>query len=661
MAEAKKSLVIVESPTKAKTIGKFLRDNYKIVSSMGHLIDLPKKRMGIDIENNFKPTYVVMPSRKKIFEEIKKCIAEADKVYLATDPDREGEAIGWHIKEQTKEKKEFLRVIFHEITLPAVREAFSHPGSIDKNLVEAQQARRILDRLVGYFLSPLLWRKIVRGLSAGRVQSVALRLIVEREREIQAFLPREYWEIEAELRKRRVVGSGRQQKIFKARLVKIGDEKVEIRNENEAYGIVNDLKSKTFKVQDIQEKKRLRSPFAPFVTSTMQQDAFNKLKFTAAKTMMIAQQLYEGIELGEEGPIGLITYMRTDSTRVANSAIEEVRDFILKKFGKEYLPDKPNAYKVKKAAQEAHEAIRPTSLSRSPESVKQFLTRDQYKLYELIYKRFIASQMTPAVYLNITVNIVADKYLFVASGSQVLFEGFLAIYKVEDEEKAEKKVLPPLEKDEVLDLIKLEPGQHFTKPPARFSESSLVKELEEDGIGRPSTYAPIIQTIVNRDYVRRQKGYFFATELGMKVCDMLVKYFPKVMDVKFTARMEEELDEIEEGKIEYTKVLRDFYGPFKESLDFAQENIKKEVIISNEVCEVCGKPMVIKWGRKGKFLSCSGYPACKNAKSITTGVRCPEPGCGGELVERRSRRGVFYGCSNYPKCKHISTKLPQET
>ncbi|MDD4909770.1 MAG: type I DNA topoisomerase [Candidatus Omnitrophica bacterium] len=659
MSEEKKPLVIVESPTKAKTIGKFLAGKYNIVSSMGHLIDLPKKNIGIDIEDGFKPSFVVMPSRKKVFEEIKKAVAESDTVYLATDPDREGEAIGWHIMERMKDKKKFLRVAFHEITLQAIKNAFSHPVDINEDLVKAQQARRILDRIVGYLLSPLLWRKIVRGLSAGRVQSVALRLIVEREREIQAFKPQEYWDIEAELMKQKAGALKRGHKSFQAKLMKIAGEKVQINNEKEAYGIINDLKEKSFKVEDVQDKEKRRNPFAPFVTSTMQQDGFNKLKFTAAKTMMVAQQLYEGIELGDEGPVGLITYMRTDSTKVANSAIGELRNFILERFGKEYLPDEPNVYKVKKSAQEAHEAVRPTSVLRTPDLVKSFLTGDQYKLYDLIYKRFVASQMKPAVYLNTAVDITADQYQLVANGSNVVFEGFLAIYKLEEEDEEKKNILPALEKGEPLDLVKLDPGQHFTKPPARFSESSLVKALEENGIGRPSTYAPIIQTIVYRDYVRRQKGYFSATELGMKVCDMLVEYFPKVMDVKFTALMEEELDDIEEGKIELARVLSDFYEPFKQSLDFAQENIKKEIITSDEVCGVCGKPMVIKWGRRGKFLSCSGYPDCKSSKSITTGIKCPQPECGGELIERHSRRGAFYGCSNFPKCRYTANKLPE--
>jgi DNA topoisomerase-1 len=511
---------------------------------------------------------------------------------------------------------------------------------------------------VGYFLSPLLWKKIVRGLSAGRVQSVALRLIIEREKQIKNFLPREYWEIEAELEK--VQGTGyRVQDSFLAKLEKIEDKKAEIKNEEEANKLVNDIKDKTFKVLEIKKTEKKRYPEAPFITSTLQQEAFNKLRFSATKTMIVAQQLYEGIDIGEANPVGLITYMRTDSPRVAPEAVKEVRRLILKEFGKIYLPDEPNVYKVRKLAQEAHEAVRPTLISRSPESLKEFLSPEQYKLYELIYNRFLASQMTPARYSITTVDIQAGRYLFMASGSTLIFDGFTAVYNKNNEDKG-KNIIPPLEKDEALDLIRLIPSQHFTKPPARFSDSSLVKALEENGIGRPSTYAPIIYTLILRDYARRLKGYFYPTELGFKVCDMLVEYFPKIMDVKFTALMEEKLDEIEEGRLDKIKVLKDFYAPFKTSLDFAQQHIKKEVVTTEEICAQCGKPMIIKWGRKGKFLSCSDYPKCKNSKSITSGVKCPEPNCGGELIERRSRRGFFYGCSNFPKCKFTSKTLPQE-
>jgi len=650
----KGSLVIVESPTKAKTISQILGGNFSVVSSYGHLIDLPKKELGVDIEKGFLPSYVVVSGREKIITALKKESKNKSNIYVATDPDREGEAIGWQIKMRLFKGQNVLRVVFHEITPSAIKEAFGSPREFDLNMIEAQASRRILDRIVGYFLSPLLWKKIARGLSAGRVQSVALKLIVERERLINSFIPQEYWEIEAELSKKDTGVS------FLAKLEKIEDNKIEIKNKLQADGIVTDINNKLFIVSEIKKAERKRYPYPPFITSTLQQDAFNKLRFNANKTMIIAQQLYEGIDIGKESPGGLITYMRTDSPNVAPEALKEVRSLILKKFGKDYLPQKPNVYKLKKHAQAAHEAIRPTLISHSPESLKEFLTGDQYKLYELIYRRFIASQMTPARYLVTIANIMAEKYLFTASGTVTVFDGFMAIYNKDNEEEKEKKILPALAKDEILDLIKLITSQHFTKPPARFSDSSLVKALEEDGIGRPSTYAPIIYTLVLRDYARRIKGYFHPTELGFKVCEMLVEYFPKVMDVKFTALMEEELDEIEEGRLQRLKVLEDFYAPFKACLDFAQKNIKKEVIETGQMCDKCGAPMIIKWGRKGKFLSCSAYPKCKNAKSITTGVKCPQPECGGELIERRSKRGFFYGCSNYPKCNFISKDLPQE-
>ena len=655
----KGSLVIVESPTKAKTISQILGGNFSVVSSYGHLIDLPKKELGVDIEKGFLPSYVVVSGREKIITALKKESKGKKNIYVATDPDREGEAIGWQIKMRLFKDQNVLRVVFHEITPAAVKEAFNSPRDFDLKMIEAQASRRILDRLVGYFLSPLLWKKIVRGLSAGRVQSVALRLLVEREKQINNFIPQEYWEIEAELKK---VTSPKSQvtNSFLAKLEKIEDKKAEIKNKEQAERLVSDIKDKQFIVSEIKKAERKRYPYPPFITSTLQQEAFNKLRFNAGKTMMIAQQLYEGIDIGELSPVGLITYMRTDSTHVAPEALKEVRSLILKNFGKDYLPKTPNVYKLKKHAQAAHEAIRPTLISHSPQSLKEFLTGDQYKLYELIYRRFIASQMTPARYLVTTANITAEKYLFTASGTVTIFDGFLALYNNDNDEEKEKNILPVLAKDEILDLIKLMPSQHFTKPPARFSDSSLVKVLEEEGIGRPSTYAPIIYTLVLRDYARRIKGYFHPTELGFKVCEMLVEYFPKVMDIKFTALMEEELDEIEEGRRERLKVLEDFYAPFKASLDFAQKNIKKEVIETGEICAQCGKPMIIKWGRRGKFMSCSAYPKCKNSKSITSGVKCPQPECGGELIERRSKRGFFFGCSNYPKCTFISKDLPQD-
>jgi DNA topoisomerase-1 len=649
-----KNLVIVESPTKAKTISRILGCDYTVVSSMGHLIDLPRKKLGVDIDEGFKPQYEVIPGRQKILNSLKKEAKEKDKIYVATDPDREGEAIGWQIRDRIFKKKKVYRVIFHEITPAAVNAAFKHPRDFDEKMVEAQVGRRVLDRIVGYFLSPLLWRKIARGLSAGRVQSVALKLIIEREKAINSFVSQEYWEIEAELKKQGP------KKTFKAQLEKIEDKKAEIGNKEEADKLVNDIKDKPFKVLDVKKTQKQRFPDPPFITSTLQQDGFTKLRYNATKTMIVAQQLYEGIDIGEEMPVGLITYMRTDSTRVAPEAISEVRNYIPEKFGKDYLPEKPNVYKVKKLAQEAHEAIRPSSIHRTPESLKALLSPAQYKLYELIYNRFLASQMTPARYLSTSVDIQVERYLFSASGSKLIFDGFTAAYNKNNENNKGKNEIPELEKEEILDLVQLLPSQHFTKPPPRYSDSSLVKALEEEGIGRPSTYAPIISTLILRDYIRRLKGYFNPTELGFKVCDMLVEYFPKIMDTKFTALMEEELDEIEEGRLGRNKVLEDFYAPFKSNLDYAQANIKKEVITTDEACEKCGKPMIVKWGRKGKFLSCSGFPECKFSKSITTGVKCPEPDCGGELIERRSRRGFFYGCTSYPKCTFTSRTLPQQ-
>ncbi|MDD5574375.1 MAG: type I DNA topoisomerase [Candidatus Omnitrophica bacterium] len=656
---SKKSIVIVESPAKARTISKFLGDNFSVVSSMGHIVDLPQKKLGVEIDKDYKAEYVVIPGKKKLLSELKKNAKTADAVYFATDPDREGEAIGWNLKEWMDLKKQkVFRVEFHEITKAAIDEAFRSPRCFNEDRIRAQQARRILDRIVGYFLSPLLWRKVTRGLSAGRVQSVALRLIVEREKEIQAFVPQEYWSIDAELKKHE--GSSREKKVFKASLEKIDGRKIQITSEEEARKIVADLEGKDYKVESVDKTTRSRSPLPPFITSTLQQDAFNKLRYSATKTMFIAQQLYEGIEVGEEGPVGLITYMRTDSTQVAQTALKEVRSFISSRYGAPYLPESPRVYKSRKLAQEAHEAIRPTSVQRSPKDMEACLTPEQFKLYELIWKRFVASQMNPAQMEQTSVVILADGYSFKATGSRTVFDGFSVLYKSdEDAEEESKKELPPLAQGELLSLQKLEPGQHFTKPPARYSEGSLIKALEEDGVGRPSTYAPTISTLVSRDYVRREKGYLLPTELGVKVSELLVGYFPQVMDITFTAHMEEELDMIEDGKADWVKILNEFYAPFKEKLDFAAQDIKKEVIYSDEICDKCGKPMVIKWGRKGKFLSCSDYPTCKNAKSISSGVKCPAPGCGGDLILRRSYRGrSFYGCSNYPKCTFTSQELP---
>lgn len=658
-----KNLVIVESPAKAKTINKFLGKNYTVTSSMGHIIDLPKSRLGVDVENDFKPEYIVMTERRKNLTALKKEADGKQAIYLCADPDREGEAISYHLKNAlADEKKKFYRVTFDEITKDAVVEAFKHPRDIDMQLVNAQQARRILDRIVGYTLSPLLWKKVSRGLSAGRVQSVAVRLIVEREDEIKKFKPQEYWDIEADLKRKGDTPADK----FTAKLAGHNGKKVEITRKEAADHILNELKRQAFIVGDIKEGKKRKNPYPPFTTSKLQQEAFNKLRFSGARTMQIAQTLYEGVEIKGEGSVGLITYMRTDSVRISKDAQLSAKNYILDKFGKRYYPEIPNFYKSRKSAQEAHEAVRPTLPLREPDSVKNSLSPDQLKLYQLIWNRFVASQMSPAVYSQTTADIKAGDYLFKASATKVVFDGYTVVYEAEkekdDDDEEGKGKLPALSVDEPLDLLELVPGQHFTKPPPRYSDASLIKALEELGIGRPSTYAPIIQTITTRDYVHRESGYFHPTELGIVVIGLLLKHFPKILDVEFTARMEDELDGIEEGEADWLVVLKSFYSPFIHSVEAAKldmKDVKKEVIQTDEVCPLCGRPMVIKWGRRGKFMSCSGYPACKHAKSITTGVKCPN-GCGGELIQRRSKRGLFFGCSNYPKCTFIARKLPEK-
>ena len=659
-----KSLVIVESPAKANTINKFLGKDYMVTSSMGHIIDLPKSKLGIDVENNFKPEYIVMQERKKNLTALKKEAKDKSQIFLAADPDREGEAICWHLKNAlADDKKKFYRVSFDEITKDAVTSAFKHPRDIDMDLVNAQQARRILDRLVGYTLSPLLWKKVSRGLSAGRVQSVAVRLIVEREEDIKKFKPQEYWQIEADLKRKADQAKDK----FKARLDKHYGKAVDINKKDMAEDAVEELKKATFIVSDIRQTKKRKNPVPPFTTSKLQQEAFNKLRYSGVKTMHVAQTLYEGVEIGKEDRVGLITYMRTDSVRISKEAQSAAKDYIFDKFGKKYYPEIPNAYKSRKSAQDAHEAIRPALPLREPESLKEYLSPEQLKLYELIWNRFIASQMSAAVYMQMTVDIKAGDYLFKAGATRVEFDGYTAVYEVEkekddDEEDEAKNRLPVLSIDESLDLLELIPSQHFTKPPPRYSDGSLVKALEELGIGRPSTYAPIIQTVVSRDYVRRESGYFRPTELGTVVTELLMKHFPKILDVEFTAKMEDELDGIEEGETDWVVVLKSFYSPFIHSVEAAKvdmKDVKREIIPTDEICNLCGKPMIIKWGRRGKFLSCSDYPTCKNAKSITTGVKCPLD-CGGELVQRRSKRGMFYGCTNYPKCTYIGRKLPEK-
>ena len=658
-----KYLVIVESPTKSKTINKFLGKNFVVLSSMGHVVDLPKSEMGVDIANDFKPRYVIIAKRRKVLSELKKGADGKDEVYLAMDPDREGEAIAYHLKQHLDEiNRNVCRVSFHEITEKAVKEAFKNPHSLDMNKINAQQARRLLDRLLGYSLSPLLWKKVGSGLSAGRVQSVALRLIVEREKRIKAFIPQEYWEIEALLRKKDAPNLSKDDlRPFQAKLILIEGMEPQLKTEEQANKLKEELKNEKFIVKNIKETKKRRLPSPPYTTSKLQQDGFNKLNFSVNKTMKVAQELYEGIELGKEEATGLITYMRTDSVSVSKDAQEAARDYIVKKFGKRYYPVSPHKYKAKRTAQEAHEAIRPTLPLREPSSIKSYLNPNQFKLYELIWNRFITSQMESSLSLVVSVDIEAGNCMFRAVETKILFDGFTIVYQKAEKEDA---LLPRLSRDEILHLIELESSQHFTAPPPRFSDASLVKALDEKGIGRPSTYAPIISTIIFRNYVKREKGYLYPTELGTVVTQLLMRHFPKILDVKFTAYLEEELDEVEEGKIGWLKVLRDFYAPFKVACDKAQKdmaNLRQADVPTDETCEKCGKPMVIKWGRKGKFLSCSGFPQCKYSKSITTGVGCPQPDCGGELIERRSHRGTFYGCTNYPKCRYISPSLPAES
>lgn len=654
-------LVVVESPAKSKTINKILGKEYKVLASMGHIIDLPASRMGIDFENEFEPEYTVMKGRAKYLTSLKKEAKRAKAIYLAADPDREGEAICWHLKNQLEKLKgccEIYRVSFEEITARAVKEAFEHPDQLDMKKVNAQQARRILDRIVGYSLSPLLWGKVTRGLSAGRVQSVAVRVIAEREDEIRAFKSQEYWSIDALLNKK----EDGEHPDFIAKLVKHKGEKIHIPDQKAVDVIVSELEKEKFIVGDISRKEKKSHPRSPYTTSMLQQDAFNKLNFSASKTMRIAQSLYEGVEIGSEGSVGLITYMRTDSVRIADEAQREVREYITSNYGGDYCPETPPVYKAKKRAQEAHEAVRPTLPLRSARDVESFLTPDEFKLYDLIWKRFVASQMKFALYSVLAVNIDAGEYMFRVGGGHLVFDGFLRVYRETGDTGEGMMEVPPLETGEETLLKELRPEQHFTKPPPRYTDASLVKTLEEDGIGRPSTYAPIIRTVIDRHYIKRVERSLHPTELGELVNKLLVENFPGIVNVEFTAKMENELDGIEEGREKWVTVLKEFYAPFNKKVEEAKDrmkSVKKQVEETDEVCADCGRPMVIKWGRRGRFLSCSGFPACKNAKSITTGVKCPEEGCEGELVERRSRRGAFYGCTTYPKCTYTSRKLPK--
>jgi DNA topoisomerase-1 len=670
LSNSKKSLVIVESPAKARTLSRILGNKYNLKASMGHIRDLPKSRMGVDIEHDFEPKYVVPRAKSKTVKELKEASKKVATIYLATDPDREGEAIAWHLASVIQENgARFRRVVFHEITEEAVQEAFKHPRSIDMHLVDAQQARRVLDRLVGYKLSPLLWQKVRRGLSAGRVQSVTLRIIVDREREIEKFVPEEYWIIEAELTKK----SSLKTSSFHAQLVSLADgTKLNINNEQKAEMLKNRLEQANYVVSKIKIKRAVRQPAPPFITSTLQQEAWYKLRFSAEQTMMLAQQLYEGLPIGKEESVGLITYMRTDSTNVAHGAIAETRAFINEKYGTDYVPPHARVFTSRiKGAQEAHEAIRPTRIHRTPEMVKPNLASNQFKLYQLIWNRMVASQMSAAIYDNTTVDIEAkcsdsrDNYLFRTTSSVNRFLGFTVLYNREEgkpEEEVSRTPLPPLVKNDILKLIKLLSEQRFTQPPPRFTEASLIRMLEERGIGRPSTYASILLAIKGREYVTKTSGIFKPTELGMLVTDLLIKNFPDIVDIDFTARMEDDLDEIAQQKKKWIEVVRSFYMPFENDLQKASKDIDRvetPVELTDEVCEKCGRPMAIKAGRFGKFLACTGYPECKSTRSyqIKTGVKCPE--CGSELIQRfNKKRQIFYGCSNYPKCTFAANAKP---
>lgn len=711
-------LVVVESPAKARTIKKYLGKNFQVLASIGHIKDLPKKEIGVDVEKDFAPTYVAIKGKSKVLKQIKDASKKADAIYLAPDPDREGEAIAWHIAQEIeksfkkeKEKPEVHRVLFNEITKKAINKAIENPTSIDQNLVDAQQARRILDRLVGYKISPILWEKVRRGLSAGRVQSVAVRIICEREDQIAAFESKEYWSIVTHLK-------GSKEPEFEAKLVKIDKKDFEISNESKASGIVDELKKQTFVLSKVTKSERKRNPSPPFITSKLQQEAARKLGFSAKKTMILAQMLYEGVELGGSGPVGLITYMRTDSTRISNDAIADVRGFIKSRYGEDLLPEKPVFYKSKKGAQDAHEAIRPTSMEYPPEELENFLDRDALRLYDLIWKRFVASQMKPALFDQTVFDVTAGRFGLRATGSIMKFPGFISVYmEGEDEEKErdeeENPSLPDLNENEMLRLINVDPNQHFTQPPPRFTEASLVKELEEKGIGRPSTYASILSVIQDKQYVDKFEKRFRPTDLGKLVNNLLVTSFPGILDISFTAEMERELDQIEDGELKWVEALKNFYAPFEKALGSAKEkmrDVKRQQIETEIKCEKCGRVMVIKWGRHGEFLACSGYPDCRNTKEfkrseegeikiqkqdttdevcekcgsrmvikrgrfgpflacsrypeckftkpITTGIKCPE--CGeGELAQKRSKRGkTFYGCTNYPNCKFATWDKP---
>jgi len=710
----KKSLLIVESPTKVKTLKKFVGRDFVIMASVGHLKDLPKSKLGVDVDNNFSPEYITIRGKGKILSDLKKEAKKANDIYLAPDPDREGEAIAYHIGNEVAKHTEgkIYRVMFNEITKSAVKEAIKNPTEVNINRFYAQQARRILDRLVGYKISPLLWKKVQPGLSAGRVQSVALRIVCDRENEIKAFKSEEYWTITLDV-------EGQVKPKFQSKLFKVDGNKAEIANQEGADEVVKNLKNAEFILDGLVKKERKRNPAAPFITSTLQQEASRKLNFSPKKTMMIAQRLYEGLPVGSRGTVGLITYMRTDSTKFSAEATEAIRDYIVDRYGDKFCPKEPNVYKSKKSAQEAHEAIRPTDVSIVPSEIKEYLEKDMFRLYELIWARSVSCQMVPAILDTTTFDIKAGQYLFRSNGSIVKFSGFMQVYvESGDDEAAEKdikpgdKILPELSKGEKLKLLEIDPEQHFTQPPARFSEAMLVKKLEEEGVGRPSTYAAIISVIKDRAYVESEERRLAPTKLGYLVSDLLLEHFPKFMTTKFTADMESQLDQIEFGETEWVKTLQSFYTPFKLNLDEAEKKIgDSEVEETDEICDKCSQPMIVKWGRFGKFMACSGYPDCKNTKQISKegsdgkavsestavegtcekcqsslvlkvgrfgkfiacsnypdckftkpidlGIKCPKDDCKGKIAARRSKKGrMFYGCTAYPNCDFVSWDKP---
>lgn len=655
------SLVIVESPAKAKTIGKYLGSKYIVKASMGHIRDLPKSQFGVEVENDFNPKYITIRGKGSVLKELKDARKKVKRVYLAADPDREGEAIAWHLAHYLEiDEQEPCRVVFNEITKQAVKEAFKTPRQINMDLVNAQQARRILDRLVGYKISPLLWKKVKKGLSAGRVQSVTVKLIIDRENEIDAFVPEEYWSITAKL--------DHQNQSFEAKFYGVDGKKKELGNGQEVEAILQAIANQSFTVAEVREKERLRHPSPPFITSSLQQEAARKLGFRASKTMSVAQQLYEGVELGKEGTVGLITYMRTDSTRISPIAQEEAHSYVTEKYGADYIPAEPRQYTKKNSgAQDAHEAIRPTSILRDPEMMKPYLSRDQFRLYKLVWDRFASSQMSSAVLDTMTVDFACGPTIFRASGSKIKFAGFMKVYVEgnDDGTVEEYTLLPALQVNEQLQPQDIEPKQHFTQPPPRYTEARLVRALEELGIGRPSTYAPTLETVQKRGYVALEEKKFFPTELGELVIQLMEEFFPEILNVEFTADMEGNLDHVEEGTEDWVKILAEFYETFEKRLEVAEEEMKEVEIqdeVSDELCDKCGKHMVYKMGRFGRFLACSGFPDCRNTKPIVKeiGVLCPK--CHkGHIVERRSKKGrIFFGCDTYPECDYVSWDKPTD-